>query len=314
MSGLNKSFMKPNVIVICGPTALGKTATAIELAEIFNGEIVGADSMQIYRYMNIGTAKPSPQELARVRHHLINIADPDQRFDAQQYARTAHEKIMELVSRAIVPFVVGGTGLYIKALVHGLFMAESADDDIRTRLKEEAQSHGTDFLHERLSRCDPDAAARIKPNDSYRIVRALEIYQLTGKTISAYHHEHKFQDEPFRVLKIGLNMDRELLYDRINQRVDAMIAAGLVDEVKELLSRGYAPDLNSMRSIGYRHIVDFIKERLSWHEAVRTLKRDTRRFAKRQLTWFKADSDIAWYTPGQLSDISRLIKKFLHRP
>jgi tRNA dimethylallyltransferase len=306
--------MKPNVIVICGPTALGKTATAIELAEIFKGEIVGADSMQVYRYMNIGTAKPSPQELARVPHHLIDIADPDQRFDAKQYAKTAHAKIMELVSQAILPFVVGGTGLYIKALVHGLFMAESANDDIRTRLKEEAQSHGTDFLYARLRRCDPDAAARIKPNDSYRIVRALEIYQLTGKTISAYHHEHRFQDEPFRVLKIGLNMDRELLYDRINQRVDAMIAAGLVDEVKELLGKGYAPDLKAMQSIGYRHMVDFIKERLSWHEAVRTLKRDTRRFAKRQLTWFKADADIAWYAPGQLSDISRSIKKFLHLP
>jgi tRNA dimethylallyltransferase len=264
--------------------------------------------------MNIGTAKPSPQELARVPHHLIDIADPDQRFDAKQYARTAHEKIMELVSQATVPFVVGGTGFYIKALVHGLFRAESANDDIRTHLKEEAQSHGTDFLYERLSRCDPDAAARIKPNDSYRIVRALEIYQLTGKTISAYHHEHRFQDKPFRVLKIGLNMDRELLYDRINQRVDAMIAAGLVDEVKELLGRGYAPDLKAMQSIGYRHMVDFLKNRLSWHEAVRTLKRDTRRFAKRQLTWFKADSDIAWYTPGQLSDISRSIKKFLHLP
>jgi tRNA dimethylallyltransferase len=306
--------MKPNVIVICGPTALGKTATAIELAEIFNGEIVGADSMQIYRDMNIGTAKPSPQELARVRHHLIDIADPDQHFDAKQYAQTAHTKIVELVSQAIVPFVVGGTGLYIKALVHGLFMAESANDDLRTRLKEEAQSHDTEFLYERLNRCDPDAAARIKPHDSYRIVRALEIYQLTGKTISAYHHEHRFKDEPFRVLKIGLNMERELLYDRINQRVDAMIAAGLVDEVKALLGRGYAPDLKSMRSIGYRHMVDFIKEHLSWHEAVRTLKRDTRRYAKRQLTWFKADSDIAWYTPGQLSDISRSIKKFLHLP
>lgn len=306
--------MKPNVIVICGPTALGKTTTAIELAEIFNGEIVSADSMQIYRYMNIGTAKPSPQELARVRHHLIDIADPDQHFDAKQYAKTAHKKIMELVSRATVPFVVGGTGLYIKALVHGLFMAEPANDDIRTRLKKESQTHGTDFLYERLSRCDPDAAARIKPHDSYRIVRALEIYQLTGKTISAYHREHRFQDEPFRVLKIGLKMNRELLYDRINQRVDVMIAAGLVDEVKELLGRGYAPHLKSMRSIGYRHMVDFIKKHLSWHEAVHTLKRDTRKYAKRQLTWFKADSDIAWYTPGQLSDISRSIKKFLHLP
>ncbi len=306
--------MKPNVIVICGPTALGKTAVAIELAAVFNGEIVGADSMQIYRYMDIGTAKPSSSEQFRVTHHMIDIVDPDQHFNAQKYAQMAREKIMELASQDSVPFVVGGTGLYIKALVHGLFKAGPANHDVRRRLQEKAEIHGIEFLHKRLGRRDPDTAERIHPADTYRIIRALEICEITGKTISEYHRAHRFQDTPFKVLKIGLHLDREQLYDRINRRVDVMIEAGFVDEVNDLLGRGYQPDLKSMRSIGYRHLIDFIAERLPWDEALRTLKRDTRRYAKRQLTWFKADPEITWFTPGQLDDMHRTIKKFLHTP
>jgi len=305
--------VKPNVIVICGPTALGKTAAAIELAKTVSCEVIGADSMQVYRYMNIGTAKPTAHEQSCVTHHMIDIVDPDEHFDARKYAEMAQEKILKLFPQGILPVVVGGTGLYIKALVHGLFEAGPADHVIRRRLKEEAKTHGSDFLHEYLNRCDPDTAAKIHPHDTYRIIRALEIFELTGQTISDHHRRHRFKDKLFNVLKIGLHLDREQLYDRINRRVDAMIEAGLVDEVKALLGRGYTPNLKSMQSIGYRHMVDFIENRLSWEEALRTLKRDTRRYAKRQLTWFKADPEIVWHHPGQLDDIRRTIKKFVAR-
>jgi tRNA dimethylallyltransferase len=308
---MKPTVVKPNVIVICGPTALGKTSIAIDLARTFNGEIVGADSMQIYRNMNIGTAKPTPYEQSRVPHHMIDIVDPDEPFDARRFAIMAHEKIMDLHARRVTPFVIGGTGLYIKALLHGLFEAMPADRDVRARLKQEAEIHGTGFLHKRLSQQDSATAKRIHPNDTYRILRALEVYELTGKPITELQSEHRFTDKPFRVVKIGLHMDRDIIYDRINHRVDAMIDSGLVDEVKGLLGMGYSADLKSMQSIGYRHMVDFIEGHSSWEEALRTLKRDTRRYAKRQLTWFKADSAIVWKEPGQLKEIRRTIEKFL---
>ena len=305
---------KSKIIVVCGPTGIGKTSTGIEIAGVFNGEIINADSMQVYRYMDIGTAKPTTDERARVRHHLIDIIDPVESFDAAQFAKSAHKVIIELHRRGITPFVVGGTGLYIKALVHGLFRAKPADKNIRMRLKKETVVRGTDFIYKRLSECDPDSAERIHPNDTYRIIRALEIYETTEKAISKYHREHKFADSPFKVLKIGLQINREALYDRINRRVDAMIDAEFVDEVKGLLEKGYSADLKSMQAIGYRHMIDFIKERISWDEALRTLKRDTRRYAKRQLTWFRADPEIVWVEPEQVKDIHGLIKSFLRLP
>jgi tRNA dimethylallyltransferase len=304
-------LVNPKIIIICGPTALGKTSTAINLAGIFNGEIIGADSMQIYRYMDIGTAKPTADEQSRVAHHMIDVIDPDEHFNAKQFAEMAHEKIMKLYARSVTPFVVGGTGLYIKALVNGLFKAGRSDIRVRKRLKEQSRSYGLYFLYQKLSRHDPDTAARIHPNDAYRIIRALEIYELTGKTMTAFQREHGFKDNRFRALKIGLHIDREVLYDRINQRVDAMVESGFLNEVKALLDMGYSEDLKSMQSIGYRHLVDFIKGRSSWDETLRTLKRDTRRYAKRQLTWFKADPEMVWREPGQLEEILGLIKNFL---
>jgi len=305
------NIVKPKIIIICGPTALGKTSTAINLAGTFNGEIIGADSMQIYRYMDIGTAKPTTDEQSRVAHHMIDLIDPDEHFDARQFAEMAYEKIMKLYVGGVTLFVVGGTGLYIKALVHGLFKASRSDMHVRERLQEQARIYGADSLYQRLRRHDPDTAERIHPNDSYRIIRALEVHELTGKPITAFQQEHGFKDNRFRALKIGLHINREVLYDRINHRVDAMIDSGFLDEVKRLLEMGYSDDLKSMQSIGYRHLIDFIKGRCSWDETMRTLKRDTRRYAKRQLTWFKADPEIVWREPGQLREIQRLIKKFL---
>ena len=308
---MNTGYRKLEIIVICGPTGIGKTALALEFAMKFQGEIISADSMQVYRYMSIGTAKPTPEEQVRVPHHIIDIINPDESFDAARYSRMTRKIIIDLHKNGLVPFVVGGTGLYIKTLVHGLFEPESTDPNVRKRLREEADALGTAFLHDRLKKTDPDTAGKIHPNDTYRIIRALEVNEVTGRTISNHHREHLFRDNPFRTLKIGLQMEREMLYDRINRRVDAMIDAGLVDEVKSLLKKGYSPDLKSMQSIGYRHMAGFIKGDLSWDEALRTLKRDTRRYAKRQLTWFMADSDITWVNPEKKNEIGRLIEDFL---
>ncbi len=311
---MNPSQKKPKLIIICGPTGIGKTATAIEIAEMFQAEIIGADSMQIYRYMDIGTAKPTTAEQARIPHHMIDIIDPDATFDAVQYARLAREKVTRLLDRGIIPFVVGGTGFYIKSLLHGMFQSEPIDSAVRDRLIKEADERGSDLLYQRLKKCDPSAAQRLHPNDTYRIIRALETWEATGKPISEYHNTHGFSEQPFDALKIGLNMDRALLHERINQRVDMMIAAGFVDEVKKLLSTGYPPDLKSMQSIGYRHVVDYLQGRLSREECVRTLKRDHRRYAKRQLTWFGSDDEIIWKEPGQVKQIIPLVEGFLKNP
>ena len=290
---------------------MGKTSIAINVAGIFNGEIISADSMQIYRYMDIGTAKPTTDEQSCVAHHMIDIIDPDEHFDARQFAEIAYEKIIRLYASGVIPFVVGGTGLYIKALVHGLFKAGPLDIQVRERLQEQARLYGANFLHQKLRRYDPDTAERIHPNDAYRIIRALEVRELTGKTITAFQQKHGFKDHRFKVLKIGLHIDRGVLYDRINHRADTMIDSGFLNEVKGLLEMGYSDDLKSMQAIGYRHLIDFIKGKCSWDETMRTLKRDTRRYAKRQLTWFKADPEIVWREPGQLREIRQLIKKFL---
>jgi tRNA dimethylallyltransferase len=302
---------KPKIIIICGPTGIGKTAVAVAVAQHFNGQIIGADSMQVYKYMDIGTAKPTAEEQARVVHHMIDIVEPSESFDAAQFSERGRAKIFELSRQNILPFVVGGTGLYIKALLYGLFNADVSDAGVRERLKAEADAQGVEFLYERLGRLDPDTARRLHPNDAYRILRALEVVESSGQSISKHHKNHRFLEQPFESLKIGLSMDRAALYERINTRVDAMIAAGFIDEVKALLKMGYSEDLKSMQSIGYHHLVDYIEGQLSWEECVRTLKRDHRRYAKRQLTWFGADSEIIWKTPGQIEEIKFLVEKFM---
>ncbi len=307
---MSSATEKPKIIIICGPTGIGKTTVAVDLAQHFSGQIIGADSMQIYKYMDIGTAKPTAEEQNRVAHHMIDIVEPDETFDAARYTGLARAKIFELNQQNITPFVVGGTGLYIKALLYGLFNAEGSDPDVRRRLKEEATVHGIEYLHARLGRLDPESARRLHTHDTYRILRALEVAETTGKPITRHHQEHGFLEQPFRSLKIGLNMDRTNLYEGINARVGAMISAGFVDEVRNLLARGYAGDLKSMQSIGYRHMIDYIEGRLSWEECTLTLKRDHRRYAKRQLTWFGADPEIIWKEPGQTNAIRIIIEKF----
>ena len=305
-------YLKSKIIVICGPTAVGKTSFAIELASMFNGEIVGADSMQIYRHMDIGTAKPNQEEQARICHHMIDIIDPDQPFDAAQYAKMAFEHIQYLESQNLNRFIVGGTGLYIKSLLHGMFESKSSNSTVRNRLKAEASELGIKFLHERLKNCDPETAGQIHPKDTYRIIRAIEVYEITGKPISQHRKEHGFSDNIFQVLKIGLNIKREVLYQQIDKRAYEMVDAGFIKEVTNLLKMGYTPDLKSMKSIGYRHIVNHITKSIPLNETITTMQRDTRRYAKRQLTWFRADPEINWMEPKDLKHAHRLISKFMN--
>jgi tRNA dimethylallyltransferase len=302
---------KSKVIVICGPTGIGKTSVGIDLARALGGEIISADSMQIYRFMDIGTAKPTPDELALIPHHMIDIIDPDEDFDAVQFADRARPLIAEIENRNRIPIVVGGTGFYIKSLLYGIFKSESIDPKIRSRLRKEAEQKGSGFMYDRLKQIDPAAAKRLHPNDSYRVIRALETVESTGRPISEHHQSHGFTDNPFNGLKIGLQMDRQKLYRRIDRRVDVMIEAGFVGEVKKLLGMGYSTALKSMQSIGYRHMADFIESRLPWDECIRTLKRDTRRFAKRQFTWFGADREVIWHRPDQLKLIHELVDEFV---
>lgn len=310
---MGHGIQKPKIVVIGGPTGIGKTGAAIDIAGSLKGEIINADSMQIYRLMNIGTAKPSAEERARVPHHLIDILDPDQAFDAAAYATKAGQIISLLKGKNRLPFIVGGTGLYIKALVHGIFQGKTSDPSVRRALKETAARYGIRSLYDRLRNVDPEAAKKIHPNDSYRIIRALEVYRITGNAITDFHDRHGFSDRRFDVLKLGLDMDRTRLYNRIDRRVDTMVSTGLVEEVCDLLNMGYSENLKSMQSIGYRHMVDFIRDRLSWEEALWTMKRDTRRYAKRQLTWFRADPEFVWFEPGQKDDMVGAIIEFIEK-
>lgn len=301
----------PKIIVICGPTGIGKTSTAIQLSQEFSGEIVSADSMQIYREMDIGTAKPTKTELERVPHHMINIVHPDEPFDAAAFTKMADSVILSLIQKSRLPFITGGTGLYIKALIHGLFRTRPADTGVISRFRKESDQFGSAALHKQLAECDPQAAARIHPNDAFRIIRALEIFEATGKPISVYHDLHRFSEKKYHALKIGLSCERETLYDRINQRVDRMLDQGLLGEVEQLLKKGYSTDLKSMQSLGYRHMAEYLTGKITWDEAVNTMKRDTRRYAKRQLTWFKADPEIRWYTKDRVEEIRKEIRSFL---
>lgn len=308
---MNSYHLKEKLIIIAGPTGIGKTSIAVKMASKFNGEIIGADSMQIYKDMTIGTAAPTPEELEGITHHLIHIIKPDEHCDAAQYSRIARQTITEVIKRGQVPFLVGGTGLYIKTAVAGIFSADTPDPALRHKLQLLEQQSGVSALHEELQRLDPKAALNIHPRDRYRIIRALEVFHQTNKSIITHHQEHKFPESPYLTLKIGIKTHRHLLYEHIERRVDNMISAGLVREVQNLLDKGYSPDLKPLKSIGYRQIIQYLSGDIDLHEAVNLIKRDTRRYAKRQLTWFNADPDMIWIQPHDLYQLEQLIQNFL---
>ncbi len=287
---------KKRIVIIVGPTAVGKSLLAVKLASTINGQIVSADSMQVYRYMDIGTAKPSCEERGGIEHFMMDIVDPDQDFNAGMYTLMARKTVDEIINRGKTPIVVGGTGLYIKTLTRGIVNVPEKDEKLRKELLRERDINGIDSLYRRLSKVDPVTAKQIHHNDSLRIIRALEVYIKTKKPISEWRQTHSFRDKPYKTIKFGLCLERPLLYKRIEDRVEDMIKRGFVEEVSSLISRGYSPSLKSMQSVGYREICRFIKGGLSYDEALLLIKRNTKRYAKRQMTWFRKESDILWYS------------------
>ncbi|MBI5492523.1 MAG: tRNA (adenosine(37)-N6)-dimethylallyltransferase MiaA [Deltaproteobacteria bacterium] len=299
------------IVIIQGPTATGKSALAVELAKEFNGEIISADSMQVYRSMDIGTAKPSKKDRDEVPHHLIDIVDPKEEYTAADYMRDGLLKIRDIRSRGKNVFVTGGTGLYIKALTMGLFPGPKGDKEFRELLKKEALEKGGLYLYNRLKEVDPESASRIHPNNIVRVIRALEVYEAAKRPISELQKEHAASGALFDALKIGLFIERALLYERIGKRVDLMIAEGLLNEVKGLLEAGYSPGLKPMLGLGYKEMIGFLEGRYSFSESIELLKKNTRHYAKRQMTWFKKDDGIRWFKPEEKKDIIGLVSEFL---
>ena len=305
--------MKPKIVVIVGPTAVGKSELALELSARIGGEIVNADSQQVYRYLDIGTGKPSISDRARIRHHLIDVVNPDEEFNAAMFRQLATEIIWQIQERKRNVVVCGGTGLYLKALTRGLFQGPGQAAEIRRKFEEEIGRSGLGALYRRLVDLDPTVTSSIHPNDRQRTIRALEVYELTGKRLSEWQREHSFQEEPFQVLKIGLNRERGELYDLINWRSDRMIRDGLLEEVRGLTGKDYGLDLKPLRSVGYLQMGRVLRGVQVLADALEEMKQETRRLAKRQLTWFRADREILWYHPNQRQEILNTVNGFLAR-
>jgi tRNA dimethylallyltransferase len=302
---------KQKIIIITGPTASGKSFLAVELAHHFDGEIVSIDSMQVYRGMDIGTGKPSLEERKGIPHHLIDVVDPDEEFNAALYRSLAIPVLRDMDSRGKRCFVVGGTGLYIKTLLGGLLACPPVSETLRENLRQQCEQHGPQFLHRQLERLDPETSGRIHPRDKTRILRALEIMTLKKEPLSKLIPRHAFGEKPFRALKICLQIDRQDLYHRIDERSLAMVEKGLIQETQGLLDKGYSSDLKAMKSLGYRHAVGYLMGKWSMDETVSQLQRDTRRYAKRQLTWFRADTAMIWCEPERKEEMGRIIEEFL---
>ena len=301
----------PKLIVISGPTCSGKSGLGVELAQLVSGEIINADSMQVYRGMDIGTAKIPVSERKGIPHHLIDIVNPDEEFNAALFRQHALTIIKELHEKNVPIIVVGGTGLYVKALLGGLFEAPPSKPALRRALLEEWEKRGPAFLYQRLSRLDRNAADSIHPMDKIRITRALEVIHLTGCPLSELTKKHGFSDRRFHALNLCLNVDRQVLYNRINKRTISMINAGLIAEVEGLLQIGYSPKLKPMKAIGYCHIMGYLRGTWDLDEAKGLMQRDTRRYAKRQLTWFGADPEITWVDPDDKPGIVNKVMAFI---
>jgi tRNA dimethylallyltransferase len=287
------------VVVIVGPTAAGKSALALDLAENLGAEIISADSRQIYRGLDVGTAKPSPQERARVPHHLIDVADPDERFDAARFRTLALAAIAASGARGHPVVVCGGTGLYVRALRHGLFAGPAAIPELRAVLYERERVHGLGTLHRDLAEADPPTAARLHAHDVVRVVRALEVLRVTGRPISAWQHEHGFSDTDVATLVLGCTRSREELAERITMRCRAMLDSGLLEEIRALWSRGYGADLPPLDSVGYREMGAYLRDELTYEAAFDAFTRATRRLAKRQITWWRSDPTVEWFHPDR---------------
>lgn len=300
--------MEP-VIVIVGPTASGKTRLSLELAKALNGEIISADSMQVYKYMDIGTAKPDAEEMSGIRHYMIDEITPSEEFSVARYRELALNYISHILGNSKQPIIVGGTGLYINSLIYNINFSESISDwDYREELKKEAQEKGNIYLYNRLLEVDPEGAKRIHQNDIKRVIRALEVYKNTNRTISYHQQQSRLEPPPYKYLIFGLRMDREKLYKRIENRVDAMFEKGLIAEVKKLSNLGYDKKTVAMQGIGYKEVLCYLGGEATLEETKNIIKRDTRRYAKRQITWFKRIEDIVWLDIDENTDFNNLVK------
>ncbi|MBQ8526277.1 MAG: tRNA (adenosine(37)-N6)-dimethylallyltransferase MiaA [Clostridia bacterium] len=306
------------VVVIAGPTGVGKTAASIELAKRTEGEIISADSMQIYRGMDIGTAKVTPDEMQGVPHHLIDIADPKENYSVYRFVSDCKKVAESILSRGKLPIIVGGTGLYIDSFLSDIDFTEvRSDENYRRKLESLAEEKGNEYVHDMLKAADPASAESIHPNNLKRVIRALEYYKTTNTTISSHNEETKKKASPYSCCYICLTRDRDELYERIDKRVDIMLEKGLIDEVKKLLEAGCTREHTSMQALGYKEIIDYLEGTVSFDEAVETLKRDSRRYAKRQLTWFRRRDDALWInltdTPNPVDICAEYIRTKLKR-
>ena len=291
---MSENKKKP-MIILTGPTAVGKTDLSIQLAKAINGEIISADSMQVYRHMDIGSAKVTPEEMDGVCHHLIDVLEPEEEFNVVVFQKLAKKALTGIYERGHIPIIVGGTGFYIQALLYDIdFTENDGDTAIRRELEKLAQTQGAGCLHQMLQEIDPESAAAIHQNNVKRVIRAIEFYRQTGKKISLHNEQEREKQSPYQFLYYVLDTDRKTLYERIDRRVDLMMEHGLVDEVKHLADMGCTRDMVSMQGLGYKEILDYLSGEITLEEAVYILKRDTRHFAKRQITWFKRERDVRW--------------------
>jgi tRNA dimethylallyltransferase len=305
--------LTPPVLAIVGATATGKSALAMALAEELPGEIVNADALQVYRGFDVGTAKPGPAERARVPHHLIDILDPSERWSAGEFARRARQAIDEIRDRGRNPVVVGGSGLYLRALFEGISPVPPGDPEVRSELRERLAREGLEPLAAELARADPETAERLAPGDTQRVLRALEVVRASGRTLSSWIAEQPFGIQRIAVLRLGLTLPRVLLYDRIAERVVRMVEEGWVEEVARLLARGLDPGLPAFQAIGYRQIVRHLNAEWSLDDAIADTVKATRRFAKRQETWFRREPDVIWFSAQNLDRrISHILEHVKH--
>lgn len=304
-------FDKQKLLVLIGPTGVGKTELSLGLAEEYGAEIISMDSMQIYKYMDIGTAKPSLAERGRVPHHLVDYVEPDEVYHVSRFVDDARQAIAGITQRGRLPMLVGGTGLYLKGLLQGVFDIVEIPKEIRDSVQDDLRALGNEALYGELQRCDPATAARIHPNDSQRLARGIEIFRATGMPWSEHLARQQGNRQEFEVVKIGLERPRKELYGRINARVEKMVEEGLLAEVQGLLDMGFGPELAAMQAIGYRHMVEYLRGDWVWEEALRLMARDTRRYAKRQFTWFGRDPEICWFHPSDAAAVNRQVARGL---
>ncbi len=297
------------IIIICGPTAIGKTDISVKLAKN-RGEIISADSMQVYRFMDIGTAKPDNSLLKQVKHHLIDVIDPDEEFSAYRFKSEAEKIIDNLYSEKKMPFIVGGTGLYIRALVYGMSEAPGKNKRIRDRLMGLLENKGVNYLYQRLYKIDPVYADKISSSDRVRILRALEVYEISGVPFSRYNQLHK-KEPRYNLLWIGLNMDREKLYMNINRRTEKMFENGFVDETKKLLKMGFSKEIISRRGIGYIDVIKYLDKEITLEEAIANVQKKTRNYAKRQMTWFRKEKLVKWMSAENFEEIKSEVEYWI---